>query len=61
MRPEKHRRAAGDPDTGVAIAWFDLSGTDFFNPDDFTCGDAFILNFDPSSVGARTEAVDLWP
>ena len=50
-----------DPDTGVVVDWFDLSGTDFFNPDDFACGDAFILNFDPSSVGARTEVVDLLP
>ncbi len=48
-----------DPDTGVLVDSFDLTGVDFFNPDDFLCGDAFILNFDPSSVDARAEVVDL--
>ena len=50
-----------DPDTGLLVDSFDLTGSDFFNPDDFLCGDAFILNFDPSSVSARTEVVDLLP
>jgi hypothetical protein len=50
-----------DPDTGLLVDSFDLSGADFFNPDAFACGDAFILNFDPSSVSARTEVVDLLP
>jgi hypothetical protein len=50
-----------DPDTGLLVDSFDLTGADFFNPDDFGCGDAFILNFDPSSVSARTEVVDLLP
>jgi hypothetical protein len=48
-----------DPDTGVLVDSFDLAGADFFNPDDFLCGDAFILNFDPFSVNARAEVVDL--
>jgi hypothetical protein len=50
-----------DPDTGLLVDSFDLTGADFFNPGDFACGDAFILNFDPSSVNARTEVVDLLP
>ena len=50
-----------DPDTGLLVDSFDLRGADFFNPDDFACGDAFILNFDPFSVAARTEVVELLP
>jgi len=36
----------------LLVESFDLTGTNFFNPDDFICGDAFILNFDPSSINA---------
>ena len=50
-----------DPSTGVLVDSFDLAGADFFNPDDFSCGDAFILNFDPASVNARAEVLDLLP
>jgi hypothetical protein len=50
-----------DPNTGVLVDTFDLSGVAFFNPDDFFCGDAFILNFDPNSVTAHAEVVDLAP
>lgn len=50
-----------DPVTGELVDSFDLTGSDFFNPDDFVCGDAFILNFDPFSVTARAEVVDLTP
>ena len=50
-----------DPYTGVLVDSFDLTGVDFFNPDDFFCGDAFILNFDPYSVSARAEVIDLLP
>lgn len=50
-----------DPDTGELVDSFDLTGADFFNPDDFFCGDAFILNFDPISVNVRTEVIDLLP
>ena len=46
-----------DPATGVLVDSFDLTGADFFNPDDFFCGEAFILNFDPFSVEARAEVV----
>lgn len=50
-----------DPVTGVLVDSFDLTGNDFFNPDDFICGDAFIVNFDPFSVNVRTEVIDLLP
>lgn len=50
-----------DPVSGVLVDSFDLTGADFFNPDDFLCGDAFILNFDPFSVNARAEVLDLVP
>lgn len=50
-----------DPFTGEVVDWFDLSGTFFFNPDDFLCGDAFILTFDPFAIEARAEAVRLIP
>jgi len=50
-----------DPFTGLLVDSFDLTGINYFNPEDFFCGDAFILNFDPFSVGARAEVVDLWP
>lgn len=48
-----------DPNTGLLVDSFDLTGADFFNPDDFICGDAFILNFDPFSINARAEVIDL--
>jgi hypothetical protein len=50
-----------DPYTGAIVDSFDLTGNDYFNPDDFICGDAFILNFDPFSISARAEVVDLLP
>ena len=50
-----------DPYTGGLVDSFDLTGADFFNPDNFFCGDAFILNFDPYSVSARAEVIDLRP
>jgi hypothetical protein len=40
---------------------FDLSGIVYFNPDDFLCGDALILTFDPFTISARAEVVDLLP
>ncbi len=48
-----------DPYTGVLVDSFDLTGADFFNPEDFFCGDALILNFDPWTVTARAEVLDL--
>jgi len=48
-----------DPDTGLLVESFDLTGLDYHNPDDFACGDAFILTFDPVSVSVHTEIIDL--
>ena len=50
-----------DPGSGLLVDSFDLTGNDFFNPDDFICGDAFILNFDPFTINARAEVVDRLP
>lgn len=47
------------PVTGVLVDAFDLTGVNYFNPEDFGCGDAFILSIAPSSVSARTEVIDL--
>lgn len=48
-----------DPFTGELVDSFDLTGANFFNPEDFFCGDALILTFDPFSVTASVELVDL--
>lgn len=48
-----------DPDTGILVDSFDLTGVNFFNPDDFYCGDALILTFDPFFIDGRAEVVDL--
>lgn len=50
-----------DPYTGLLVDSFDLTGINYFNPGDFYCGDAFILNFDAWSVAARAEVIDLVP
>ena len=50
-----------DPGTGLLVDSFDLTGDNYFNPDDFSCGDAFILTFDPLAVSARAEIVNLRP
>lgn len=50
-----------DPPTGALVNSFDLTGSVFLNPDDFLCGDALILNFDPFSVTARAEVINLLP
>lgn len=47
-----------DPFTGALVDSFDLTGFDYFNPDDFSCGDALILNFDPFDVTAFAEPLD---
>jgi hypothetical protein len=48
-----------DPGTGLRVDSFDLTGADFFNPEDFYCGDAFILTFDPWTISARAEVIPL--
>lgn len=48
-----------DPFTGELVASFDLFGFIYFNPEDFFCGEALILNFDPFFVNVRAEVVVL--
>jgi hypothetical protein len=48
-----------DPFTGELVEAFDLSGAIFFNPDDFTCGDAFIITFTEDDILVDTTAIDL--
>lgn len=48
-----------DPFTGEFVASFDLRDAVFFNPEDFICGDAFIITIDPFGVLASPEAIDL--
>jgi hypothetical protein len=48
-----------DPLTGELVDSFDLTGIDYFNPEDFFCGDALILTFDDISVTPIAEVVDL--
>ncbi len=50
-----------DPFTGELIDSFDLTGSVFFNPEDFQCGDAFIITFTLDEVFADAEAIDLLP
>lgn len=48
-----------DPFTGELVDEYDLSDVFFFNPEDFLCGDALLLTFDPFTVTAELEYVDL--
>lgn len=48
-----------DPETGVLIVEFDLSGSIFLNGFDFYCGEALIITIDPFSLTASAEAIDL--
>ena len=50
-----------DPITGLVVDSFDLTGENFFNPDDFLCGDTFILAFDEFSINTRAEVTYLSP
>lgn len=45
--------------TGVLVESFDLQGFIFFNPDDFLCGDALILTFDPTDILVTATPIDL--
>jgi hypothetical protein len=49
-----------DPPTGLVVDSYDLEGV-FLNPDDFICGDALIVPFEPSGVEISVEYVDLLP
>ena len=50
-----------DPYTGLVVDSFDLTGENFFNPDDFICGDTFILTFDVYAISTRAEVGDFLP
>lgn len=47
-----------DPDTGVLVDEFELDSL-FLNPEDFTCGEALLLTFDPFTVTAEVDWIDL--
>lgn len=47
------------PDSGDFVQAFDLTGSIFLNPDDFICGDAFIITFDPTAIEAGVEVINL--
>lgn len=48
-----------DPFTGELIDSFELDGAVFFNPDDFECGDAFIVSFGEDDIVVDNVAIDL--
>jgi hypothetical protein len=47
-----------DPFTGTLVGSFNLEGL-YVNPDDFICGDAVILPFEPETVYFTVEYIDL--
>lgn len=49
-----------DPFDAAFIQSFDLI-SDYLNPDNFLCGDAFIITFDPEAVIGAPQAIDLVP
>jgi hypothetical protein len=49
-----------DPGTGVLVDSLELFEV-YVNPDDFICGDALILPFEPASIEISLEILDLWP
>lgn len=46
-------------DTGLLVDSFELDGAVFFRPDDFDCGDAFIVSFSEEDIVVDTLAIDL--
>ncbi len=44
-----------DPFSGELVDAFDDTGIVFFNPDDFQCGDAFIITFDVDGIFAGVD------
>lgn len=48
-----------DIDTGLLVDSFELDGAVFFNPEDFGCGDAFIVSFSEEDIVVDTVAIDL--
>ncbi len=50
-----------DPVSGVLVNSIELINTVYANPDDFVCGDALIVTFDPFSVQGAVQLIDLLP
>lgn len=46
--------------TGEFVQGFDIVGSLFLNPEDFLCGDAIILTFDPDGIVQNIELIDLY-
>lgn len=44
---------------GTFVQAYDLTGTIFFNPEDFFCGEALILTLDEFTITATPERIDL--
>jgi hypothetical protein len=49
-----------DPLSGLFVDAFDLSDAFYLNPDEFLCGDAFIISLTPESVIGGPEAIELF-
>jgi hypothetical protein len=49
-----------DPVSGLLAQSYELTGL-FLNPDDFYCGDAVILTFDPFAITTDIDLIDLLP
>lgn len=45
--------------TGDFVESFEYEGVFFLNPDDFFCGDFFLLTFDPEGIIAGVESISL--
>ncbi len=48
-----------DPIPDVLVDSFDLSGALFLNPDDFQCGEAFIITIDQYDLIGSPEVIEL--
>lgn len=48
-----------DPFTGELVDSFELDGAFFTNPEDFECGDAFILSFSADDIVVDVTPIDL--
>lgn len=47
------------PNSGRLVQEFDLGGATFFSPEDFFCGEAFIISIDSTSIIGTPERIDL--
>lgn len=48
-----------DPFTGEVIDTLDLTGDTVLNPDDFICGDAVLLTFEPGAISIGLDVIVL--